>query len=364
MAGNGVSMLDAQSFRDLVSGKRRGVWATLLRGLLATAAVPYGAAVRIRNWRYEHSSRLVTKVGVPVVSVGNLTLGGTGKTPLVAWLARWFRDREIRVALISRGYGAEAGSRNDEALELEQALPDVPHLQNPDRVAAAHTAIEEFESQLLLLDDAFQHRRIHRDLNIVLVDALEPYGHGRLFPRGTLREPLGGLRRADVLVLSRANAVDADRRDAIRQRLGRYAPQAAWVEVAQEPVELLAADGATAPIDSLANQPVAAFCGIGNPAGFRHTLTDCGYNVTAFREFPDHHNYDRDDLESLAAWVAETSAAAAACTHKDLVKIKRQRLGPAPLWAVRIGVRIVSGRQELEARLAPIAEAARPHAGG
>ena len=117
---------------------------------------------------------------------------------MVEWIARWFRRHNVRVSIVSRGYRAEEGGRNDEARELEQKLPDVPHVQNPDRVAAAQIAVEELETQLIVLDDGFQHRRLARDVDIVLLDALEPFGFEHVFPRGTLREPLAGLRRADV----------------------------------------------------------------------------------------------------------------------------------------------------------------------
>ncbi len=344
-------MLSAAEFHELVSGRRRGVRATLLRGLLRVAEGPYTAAVRWRNRQFDRGRRAIEAVGVPVVSVGNITLGGTGKTPLVEWLARWFRARGLRVALVSRGYGAEAGSRNDEALELEQKLPDVPHVQNPDRVAAARLAIEEFESQLILLDDGYQHRRIRRDLDIVVLDALEPFGFEHVFPRGTLREPLSGLKRADVLVLSRADLVAAEERERIRTVATSYAPAALWVEAAHAPRTLVSASGSQAPLDIVRGKPVAAFCGLGNPAGFRRTLDGLGCQLLAFREFPDHHSYSRGDVESLAAWAAAQSADAVLCTHKDLVKLGVERLGPLPLWAVVIGLDILKGSAELEARL-------------
>ena len=145
----------------------------MLRLALRLAEVPYTLAVCWRNGRYDRGAAATHRVSVPVVSVGNLTLGGTGKTPMVQWIARWFRGHGVRVTVISRGYGAEAGATNDEALELEQNLPDVPHLENPDRVEAARLAVAEFESQLILLDDAFQHRQIERDLDLVMLDALE-----------------------------------------------------------------------------------------------------------------------------------------------------------------------------------------------
>lgn len=344
-------MLKASEFQDLVSGRRRGVGSSLLRLGLRVAEVPYTWAVRWRNLRYDRGRSEIHRVAVPVVSVGNLTLGGTGKTPMVEWLARWFRQRDVRVTIISRGYGAEAGAVNDEALELELKLPDVPHLQNPDRVEAAQTAIEEFDCQLLVLDDAFQHRRLARDLDIVLLDALEPFGFGHVFPRGMLREPVAGLRRADVVVLSRADLVAPEVREQIRAEAQRHAPQAVWVEVRHAPRVLWNARGEQAPLETLRDQPVALFCGIGNPSGFVHTARTCGYQVVACREFADHYRYGRDDVESLRRWAEEREVAAVLCTHKDLVKLDLDRLGTRPLWAISVGLDFLVGEAELEGRL-------------
>jgi len=347
-----MGWFDATEFRRLVSGRRRGLFAALTRALLAVAELPYGVAVSWRNRRFDRGRREIHRVGVPVVSIGNITAGGTGKTPLVAWLAKWFGEKGIRVCVISRGYGAVAGASNDEARELALQLPNVPHLQNADRVAAARRAIEELGAQLILLDDAFQHRRLHRDLDVVLLDALEPFGFGHLLPRGLLREPLSGLQRADVLVLSRADAVDEQCRAAIRQEAFRHAGDAAWVELAHRPVCLAASSGESRPVETLRGRRVAAFCGIGNPAGFRHSLEACGYDVVAFREFPDHHPFPSHDVESLAQWAAGFSdLEAILCTQKDLVKIAAERLGPLRLWALAISVEVVSGGEALEERL-------------
>jgi tetraacyldisaccharide 4'-kinase len=339
------------NYRELASGRRRGAGATLMRGLLRCAEFPCSWAVQWRNRQFDSGRRAAERVGVPVVSVGNLTFGGTGKTPLVEWLARWFRQHGVRVALVSRGYGAEAGAQNDEALELEQKLPDVPHVQNPDRVAAARMAIEEFESQLILLDDAFQHRRIHRDLNIVVIDATEPFGYGHVFPRGMLREPLANLRRADVVLLSRADLVTAEARRAIHDEVERHAPQALWTESAHAPQKLLAASGREAELRSLKGQKVAAFCGLGNPAAFRHTLEQLGCRIIAFREYPDHYPYDRAEIQNLLKWSTSSAAAAIVCSHKDLVKVAVDQLGERPLWALVIGLQILHGEMELAARL-------------
>lgn len=348
-------MLSARDFQEIVSGKRRGIGASLLRGTMWLASLGYGVGVTVRNRRYDSQAKGSEKIDVPVISVGNLTLGGTGKTPMVAWLARWFRERDYRVTLISRGYGAEQGAQNDEAKELEQLLPDVPHLQNPDRVAAAKVATEELAAQVLLLDDAFQHRRIARDLDIVLIDATAPFGYGYLFPRGTLREPTIGLRRADVIVLTRGDMVSDEQRRAIWDQVLKLDLDAALVEMRHQPSRLLNASGAFAEIDSLRGQKVLAFCGIGNPSGFRHTLSEAGMEVIELREFDDHYHFDGEDIHNLEQWVAEQSdIAAVLCTHKDLVKVGVDRLAEKPLWALTIEAHIVDGQAELEERLEEI----------
>jgi tetraacyldisaccharide 4'-kinase len=327
------------------------VGATVARGALRLAEVPYSLAVRWRNRQFDHGGKAIERVRVPVISVGNITLGGTGKTPMVEWVCRWLRARGIRVTIVSRGYKAEDGGANDEALELELKLPDVPHVQNPDRVAAAQMAIEEFECQAIVLDDAFQHRRIARDLDIVLLDSQEPFGFEHVFPRGTLREPLSGLARADCLVLTRADMLVPEDRESVRKRAARFAPRAVWAECVHTPVLLVASSGEEMPLDSLRGQRIAAFCGIGNPAGFRHTLASCGYEVSLFREFPDHHSYARSDLLSLAEWARQAEIAAALCTQKDLVKIGLDRLGDKPLYAVRVGLHFLAGQSQLESKL-------------
>lgn len=355
-------MFDASQFRAIVSGERRGVWASSVRAALAIAEFPYTAVVQHRNRSFD-AGRDVHRAGVPVVDVGNLTLGGTGKTPLVEWIARWFRARGVRVALVSRGYGAEAGALNDEALELEQKLPDVPHVQNRDRVAAARIAVEELECELILLDDGFQHRRLARDLEIVVLDALEPFGFEHVFPRGTLREPLSGLRRADVIVLSRADLVSAAERARIRERALRLALAADWVEARHAPRALLSSSNRELPIGELAGRRVAAFCGIGNPAGFRRLLEASGYRLVGCREFADHYRYGRADVEALTAWAAELQAEALVTTHKDLVKLRVDQLGRAPLWALAIGLEILSGEDALTARLSKFVPAPAHRAG-
>jgi tetraacyldisaccharide 4'-kinase len=344
----------AARFHDLVSGRRRGVGPALARLGLSAASLPYGLAVRLRNRLYDAGWKTQHRAGVPVVSVGNLTLGGTGKTPCVEYLARFYRDRDRQVAILSRGYGGSGGP-NDEALVLEDNLPDVPHLQGADRVALAAVAVEELEAELLILDDGFQHRRLARDLDVILLDATDPFGHGRLFPRGLLREPPSSLRRADAIVLTRCDQVpDVSR---LTDRVRELAPDRPVVETTHAPVAWLQHECRDRPLDTLRGRPATAFCGIGNPEAFRRTLRQVGVEPIAFRTFPDHHAYTRADVDDLRDWARQQPAdAALATTQKDLVKLRTARIGERDLLALRVGLQTRPGpdADEFDRRLAAV----------
>jgi tetraacyldisaccharide 4'-kinase len=337
-----------QHYLRLVSGESHGLGPALQRLGLRAASLAYGCAVRLRNTAYQRGWMHCRRVSVPVVSVGNLTAGGTGKTPCVEYVARFYRALDWRVAILSRGYGGD-GARNDEALVLEENLPDVPHLQGADRVALAQTAVEELESEILVLDDGFQHRRLARDLDLVLIDATAPWGHGFLLPRGLLREPPSSLRRASAVMLTRCDQVPAEQRERLRQTVGRIAPAVPIVETSHRPVELRDSDGAGASLDILRDGPVAAFCGIGNPEAFRRTLIDLGAVPNSFRVYPDHHRYSREDVEELRRWAGNLSSdTVIVTTQKDLVKLRLSSLGDRPLWCLPIRLHVESGQEVLD----------------
>ncbi len=325
--------------------------AVLARAMLGLAAGFYRVAMTLQNCRYDRGWQPASRASVPAVSVGNLTVGGTGKTPMVEWAARWFRQRGRRVVILSRGYGRTHGL-NDEGRVLEENLPDVPHLQDPDRVRLAGIAVEELEAEVLVLDDGFQHRRLARDLDIVLIDALDPFGGGRLLPRGLLREPISSLRRAGVVLLSRADLVSEPDRAAIRTEAERHAGPLRWAEGRHAPLELLDSELAVSPLSNLPGARVAAFCGIGNPEGFRRTLLPLCGALVDFRTFPDHHDYDRSDVESLAGWARDRAVDLVLTTQKDLVKLRTTHLGAVPLRALRIGLEITAGGDVLDDAMA------------
>ena len=342
--------MDEALYLRVVRGEARGLRAGIARFALGLASVPYRSVVDTRNLAFDRSWKATHPAGVPIVSVGNITLGGTGKTPMVEWIARWYRSRGLRLAILSRGYGGSAGM-NDEGLVLEGNLPDVPHLQGADRVALAKIAVEELETEVLVLDDGFQHRRLARDLDIVLLDALDPFGMGRIFPRGLLREPIGSLRRAGVVVLSRADLVDESVRKAIVAEAERRAGPLRWAFARHAPLDLMDASGESFSLAETQDRKVAAFCGIGNPEGFRRTLGGLDVELIDFRAFPDHHAYQASDVASLAEWCRTLGVDLALTTQKDLVKLRVSSLGGVALRALRIGLEVMDGSETLEQAL-------------
>lgn len=341
--------------REVMSGRNRGLAANLLRAGLWSAQWPYRVGVAGKNVAFDFGLREPFEVGVPVISVGNLTTGGTGKTPIVAFLANWFRDAGVKVGLLSRGYKSLDASANDEKLVLDQLCPGVPQWLSANRIDSAKRAVID-GCTLLILDDAFQHRRIHRDLDIVLIDATNPWGYGHCLPRGMLREPIANVERADLVIVTRTDQVSAEELTAIRTVLVRHNQVGSMVEVSFRPTQLLNSAGESKPLEDLSGQRAFGFCGIGNPASFEQTLRQLRVEVVGFEAFPDHHHFTPDDLARLGQQAAAANASLLLTTHKDLVKIPGTELQSRPLWALQIGTEIVRGAPVLEARLWSILE--------
>lgn len=262
-------------YRSIMSGKRKDPLAFLMRAGLRIASGAYALAVTIRNRRYDSGSKEIHHSIAAVISVGNLTTGGTGKTPIVCFLAQWFRQSDLRVAIVSRGYGRGDADANDEAMELHDRLPDVPHVQDADRVEAARVAVEELESQIILMDDGFQHRRLHRDLDIVVIDATCPFGYGYLLPRGLLREPLSGLGRANLIMITRCSLVDEQVLARVEQTIREKNPQVPIVRCDHRPAGLLEQPDHLLPLTGLRGSRVAVISAIGNPDAFEQTVLAC-----------------------------------------------------------------------------------------
>lgn len=316
----------------------------LLFWSLRLLCLPYVLAMAVRNRLYDWKWKQVHSSSLTVVSVGNLSVGGTGKSPTVAWLARWFRERDKRVAILSRGYGKLDDGRNDEALELELKLPDVPHLQNPDRVASAMLAADELEMEVLILDDGFQHRKLSRDLDIVLIDATDSAAARWPLPAGLQRERMSSLKRAGFVIITRADAVSEEQLNNLTSQIAKYISQDRIALATHKPKSLLQYPAERLDLERLRGARVLAFCGIGNPQAFFESLRRLGAQLIDQREWPDHHAYSREDVHWLMDWHAEQADAILVCTVKDWVKI--QELGPRTLLALEIDLQFLSGQLE------------------
>ncbi len=334
---------------SVIEGRRRGPGAALVRGLLGLLSGFYILGHGLRRLAYRIGLFRSVKFPCPVVSVGNLTAGGTGKTPLVQYIARWFARKSFRIAILARGYGRISEGADDEDLLSEMQLENAVRLAGKDRVASGRRALAEYKAELLLLDDGFQHYRIQRGLDVVAVDATRPFGNGCRLPRGLLREAPDALRRADLIVLTRTDQVPPEELDGLRARLGPA------VETVHKPVLVrnLSARKQTG-LDWLRGRAVFAFCGVGNPDSFRRTLQSLGAEVVMFRAFDDHHAYTAQDVKRLNAEAQEFMAEALITTEKDATKVKAAGFD-LPLTALRVEIEVVRNEDLLEERLLAVA---------
>jgi tetraacyldisaccharide 4'-kinase len=344
-----VSDTFEQYARRVMSGQATGPGAALLRAALSAAAVPYSLAVSLRNRSFDAGARKPARLPRPVISIGNITTGGTGKTPVVRWLAERLRSSGRPVAVLSRGYKAAApGELGDEQRMLVNLLnrpgePPVNVRADPNRFLAGEFVLREHpEVAAFVLDDGFQHRRLARDFDLVLIDATEPFGFGRVLPRGMLREPLSGLRRADAFLLTRSDLAEAAGRARIADTLTRYNPASPVYESVHAPVGFRTSDSAELlSLDALRDRRWFAFCGIGSPETFVRQLTALGGTSAGHRAFADHHDYTAQHLADLASRAGAGGADVLVTTEKDWAKLaalaKPARV--PPIWRLDVRIR-------------------------
>ena len=318
-------MSSYEKYKEIITGQRRGAAAMTVRAVLRSAACLYDGVTSVRNLCIDSGLPSATKVDVPVISIGNLTTGGTGKTPLVAAVVRMLQTLNRRPGIVSRGYRADSTGFNDEKRVLEHLCPGVPHVQNPDRLAAASEVIHNHLVDSIVLDDGFQHRRIARDLDIVLIDATNPFGYDFVLPRGLLRESVRGLRRADAVLITRCDQVPAAELGSIEDRICCVAPRHRdrLVRVSFLPVRLRGIDGTAQPLPRIRKVPVMVLAAIGNPASFMETCRRAGANIIRSRFFPDHHHYAQSDLIEVQAEAAAHRVESVVTTLKDIVKLRQ-----------------------------------------
>lgn len=310
------------SIHGLLSGETRGVAPTLLRGLLRLAEPFYATAMRLRNSCYDRAILRSHALPASVVSVGNITAGGTGKTPVVRWLAAALAARGHRPGILMRGYKGTDGTSDEQTL-LAEALPAIPVRARPDRVAGGHALLQANPGlDILLLDDGFQHRRLRRDFDLVLIDATNPFGYGHVHPRGLLREPLSGLRRADAFILTRSDLVSQERRDELATTLRAIQPEAPLYR-ARHALTGLRSDASRRPLDLLADKRFFAIAGIANPASLHTQLQALPGVFAGHHWFPDHHAYTPADVAAIQRDAAAAHADAILVTEKDWVKLRR-----------------------------------------
>ena len=312
----------------------------------------YGGAVRSRVFFYTSGLLIPKRLPCPVISVGNITVGGTGKTPLVMALARRLMERGIPVAILSRGYKGKGRSRalvsdghrillspeesGDEPFLMAGSLKGIPILVGKDRFANGRTAIQQFGVHALLLDDGYQHLQLYRDLNILLIDSTIGFGDHHLLPRGLLREPLAYLRRADLILLTKVEHPEECR--LLEEELREIHPGSPIFHSHYEPLDFIGPKGEQEDLRSLRGKRALVISGIANPGYFSSLLKKCGMEIVKEAIFPDHHLYTAEDLTSIEKqgrgvdWFLTT--------EKDMVKMSKIDIGHLPIRALRIGIKI------------------------
>lgn len=313
--------MNHQRLYEIMSGEATGLGATVSRLGLAVLAPGYGLAIAARNRMFDLGLKKTVRLDRPVISVGNLTTGGTGKTPMVIELARLLIEQGERPAVLLRGYMAGSDGPSDEAAELVNELGSaVPVEANPDRVQGARRVLAANpQTTVFLLDDGFQHRRVHRDLNIVLIDATRPFGFNHLLPRGLLREPTRNLRRADAVILTRCDLVPPDVRADLDKRIQALTGQPPIAHTAGHWSGFRDETG-DKPGEYLKPLKVIGACAIGNPAAFTRMLEAAAGEVLAVHHFDDHHAYQKNEVRDLLADARTKGANAVVVTEKDWVK--------------------------------------------
>jgi len=321
--------------------------------ILPPLSVLYNAVTRTRLSLYRRGTFHATKLDRPVISIGNITTGGTGKTPLVEWVARVVSGAGKKVCILTRGYGRDNPDRmvivsdgrtilatpseaGDEPFLLAtNLLGGAAVISSADRVAAGNEAIEQFDTDCFVLDDGFQHLRLERDLNIVTIDATNPWGGGHLLPYGRLREPLSGLNRADCIVITRTDQVKNI--DELQTEIRKYAGE---VPVFQSRMNTSRITRLNHSPETLV-PPVAAFCAVGNPGSFFDSLK---HEVVLQKAFPDHHRYSQPEIDSLIDVARNAGANSLITTAKDAVKLRALSFS-LPCYVVEIELRIENAEE-------------------
>lgn len=299
-------------FRLIAEDQERGILAQALKPILRGIGVVYGSGTVLVRRLYEKGVLQKKRLPFPVISVGNLTWGGTGKTPLVEYLARKVLELQKKPLVLTRGYGP------DEVIQFKAHLPSVPMGVGRNRYKAAREVLSKERIDVAILDDGFQHWGIIRDIDILTVNAVNPFGNKRLFPRGILREPEDALRRATIVVLTHVNLVGPKELTQLREEIRQIAPSAIITEAYLEPLFFYRARRRNrVSLDQLGNRRVATFSAVGNPRSFQLLLRQVGIKPARNFEYCDHHVFTRKELEEIHEVSRRSGVSEIITTEKD-----------------------------------------------
>jgi tetraacyldisaccharide 4'-kinase len=288
--------------------------------MLRAISVLYAGIIKLRNIGYDKGWLRSISAKAPVISIGNITTGGTGKTPLVIWMCDLLRQKELKCSVLTRGYKSEKGKLTDEPALLAKACPNANIVVNSDRVAGAEKGVAEFKAKVLIMDDGFQHRRLQRDLDIVAIDATCPFGYGNILPAGLLREPVKSLKRAHAVIITRYDQVTDEGLVKLEESIKSISPGITIAKAVHRHTFAKAMKGVTYSFDELKKHSIFAYCGIGNPNAFLHRLEEYGFDVVGWRVYNDHHDYTEKDLDDIYEEARYLGADMVLSTHKDWVK--------------------------------------------
>jgi len=364
---------------DVIVEERRGTRETLLRAVLYAFSKLFQAAIKIRRFLYNVRILRDSTLGVQVIAIGNLTVGGTGKTPVVEKFARELRDQGRNVAILSRGYRSkppplhqrllnmvlfrqdttpprivsdgkslllDSEMAGDEPYMLASNLKDVVVLVDKDRVKSGRYAIEKFGCDTLLLDDGFQYWKLRgRRQDIVLIDRQQPFGNERLLPRGTLREPPSHLARASTIFITKSDGDTAE----LRRRIAQFNPSAGIIECIHHPLYLEDVfTGQRFELALLKGQKVASLSGIAQPESFEQSLVKLGAELVYARKFADHHRFTQQEILNVINRSKKKQAEAIVTTQKDAVRFPKIDRRDLPIYFMRVEIKIVRGANDFQ----------------
>lgn len=343
--------MNQRYWHNLVSGRKGGLMAAFLRLLLRIVACAYSIIIRLRNLLYSNGCLKTHRANATVLSLGNITTGGTGKTPLVVWLCKLLQQKQSQCAILTRGYKTHTAAQPiiDEPAILAESCPQSKVIINPNRIEAADQSVNNFGVKALIMDDGFQHRRLSRNLDIVTIDSTCPFGYEKLLPAGLLREPVTSLKRADAAVLTRCDQISESELNQIEKKLQLINPDMIIAKSIHNPICAKSAIAEEISIEQLSNRKIFAFCGIGNPDAFLNTIKSTGANLLGSMIYNDHYHYADNDIDGIYAQAKRLGADLILSTQKDSSHYKiRNKRYEIPFAYLAIEIKFIAGEDKLK----------------